>query len=188
MGKKMRKPRGFEELQTVSNRLFYEWQMITCLTYTFETGSMGDQMLKNTFIESFVIHARIIKKFLFTRKLKLQLRPDDAIAEDFFTKSDEWTKKCPSLPEPNPLDNESFSFFANKQIAHISYTNEGQEHSTKQGHKDWNFPEITDALQPAFEKFIGLVEKEKLGDRWWKLLNDQNIPRWEELKRQLASK
>lgn len=74
-----------------------------------------------------------------------------------------------SVLEPNSLDDQN-------------------EKIIGQGRKIWDFTEITDAIQPALERFVGLVKPEYLGDRWWNLVNDQKGYRWDELKNQIEAK
>lgn len=186
MSKKTRKRRSAAELQTITNRLFYEWQMIASLAYALEKADLDDQMLINAFIESCALHARVVMKFLYAHQERASPRSDDAVAEDFFINSVDWHNKCPTLP--NALEYEAFGIFANKQIAHIVYPNARSEQFIAQGHKEWNFTEIADAIQPALEKFVYLVKPEHLGERWWNLLNDQKGYRWEELKNLITAK
>jgi hypothetical protein len=179
---KPRKLRTEAELQLISNRLFYEWQMLTRSTQTLET-IVDDQLLTNTLEESCAIHARALVKFLFAHQAKNEPRLTDAIAEDFFSDPNEWHHDLP--PE---LGYEAFGIFADKQIAHIVYTDEQGDHPINQGHHKWNFTAITNAIQPAFEKFMSMVPKEKLGDRWADLIESQPGPRWDRLRRLVRDK
>jgi len=70
--------------------------------------------------------------------------------------------------------------YADKQIAHIIYSNESKH--------EWNFTAIADVLQPILEKFIELVQPNQLGDRWTNQLNNQTGSRWETLKSIVATK
>jgi hypothetical protein len=182
MPKQVRKPRSQEVLRTVSNRLFYEWQVLTSLAQALTTGN---QMLKNAFIESCAIHARALVKFLYAYRGKNEPRIDDAIAEDYFSSPDEWQNNQPAIPRT--LCYKSFGIFADKQIAHIVYTNEKNESIIGQK-KNWDFTEVADSIQPALEKFVSMIQKEQLGDRWLTLLENQTGPRWDELKRQVSNK
>jgi hypothetical protein len=160
---KKRKPRTESELHVISNRLFYEWQMLISSAEAL-TAAGGNQLLKNAFIESCAIHARALIKFFFAYHDKNEPRTNDAIADDFFSDSSIWQAVTPSRPVD--LEYEAFGIFADKQIAHMSYTAEIGEYAINKGHHQWNFTVIADAIQPYLEEFISLVPADKLGDRW----------------------
>jgi quinol monooxygenase YgiN len=167
-----RKQRTSTELRKITDRLFYEWQMLTNLTQALQT--VTDQSLENTFIESCAIHSRALVKFLYAPKSM----PNDAIAEDLFSVSNIWTNARPTIHED--LTNENFVKFANKQIAHIIYSDEDKY--------KWNFIAIANAIQPALEKFIELIDKDQLGNRWSSNLNNQTGMHWEKIKLLVNSK
>ena len=186
MVKPSRKPRSADELRTISNRLFYEWQMLTELAHALGTNVVNDKLVKNAFIESAAIHGRTLKKFLYADDGG-NLQDTDAIAEDFFSnRRNEWYAARPE--RPSALEYNTFGIFADLQIAHLIYSDTKGKGIIDQGHKDWDFTEVADAIQPAIEKFISLVQREQLGDRWWKQLNDQSGLRWDKIKRQIAAK
>lgn len=169
------------ELKLKSNQLYYEWQMLAGLAQILQTP-LDDRLLKNAIIDSCAIHARAIAKFLFAYHLlgqKEKPQNTDVIAEDFLLDSGKWSKDAPLPPE---LEYETFGIFADKQIAHIVYTSDRGNHPINQGHHNWDFNAIADAIQPILEKFINLVPVEKLGDRWINRENYQSGPRWQKLK------
>ena len=90
----------------------------------------------------------------------------------------EWKNACPKIPKE--LDYDTFGKHADKQIAHIIYSNEGKH--------QWSFTLIANALQPILEKFVELVKQEQLGDRWSNQIEHQTGSRWETLKRLVAAK
>ncbi len=173
MTNKKRIPRTNQELCIITNRLFYEWQMLAFSAEMLRAGT--EQLIENALIESSAIHSRAIVKFFYPSKSK---QKTDAIADHFFVTSDEWKNACPKIPKE--LEYDTFGIYANKQIAHIVYSDEGKH--------QWNFTYIADALQPILEKFVELVNPEQLGDRWSSQLKHQRGSRWETLKRLVATK
>jgi hypothetical protein len=173
MTNKKRMPRTNQELCIITNRLFYEWQMLAFSAEVLQAGT--EQLFENALIESGAIHSRAIVKFFYPSK---STQKTDAIVDDFFVTSDEWKNACPKIPKE--LDDDTFGIYANKQIAHIVYSDEGKH--------QWNFTCIADALQPVLEKFVGLVNPEQLGNRWSSQLKHQKGSRWETLKRLVAAK
>jgi hypothetical protein len=176
MENKKRKQRSNQELCTITNRLFYEWQMLSISTEMLRSGA--EKIIGNALIESSAIHSRALVKFFFPFEGKRPPRSTDAIADDFFITSDEWKNVCPKIPDE--LDYDTFGKYADKQIAHIIYSEE-EKHQ-------WNFTLIADTLQPILEKFVELLKPEQLGDRWSSQLKNQTGYRWEILKRLVADK
>jgi hypothetical protein len=176
MANKKRKQRLNQELCTITNRLFYEWQMLAISAEVLRAGT--EKLIENALIESSAIHSRALVKFFYPFEGKRPPRFTDAIADDFFLTLDEWKNACPKIPKE--LDYDNFGKYADKQIAHIIYSEE-EKHQ-------WNFTLIADTLQPILEKFVGLVKPEQLGDRWSSQLKHQTGTRWETLKRLIATK
>ena len=67
------------------------------------------------------------------------------------------------------------------------YPNEEKESIFGQK-KNWNFAEVADSIQPVLEKFVSMIQKEQLGDRWLTLLENQTGARWDELKKHVKNK
>ena len=183
MSNKKREQRSLEELQTTTDRLFYEWQMISRIADALLEQDSLDQILINAFVESCALHARVVKNFLYAKK---NARLDDAIAEDFFADPITWHKKRPKLPDV--LAYKNFDIFANKQIAHLVYPTKKDRPIVGKGHKEWDFAKVADAIQPALEQFVGLIKPKYLGVRWWNLIDAQKGYRWKNLKRLVAAK
>jgi hypothetical protein len=176
MTNKKRIQRTNQELRTITNRLFYEWQMLAISAEVIQTGI--EQLIENALIESGAIHSRALTKFFYPFEGKRPPLLTDAIADDFFVTSDEWKTSCPKMP--NELNYDTFGKYADKQIAHIIYSDEGKH--------QWNFTLIANALQPILEKFVELVKPEQLGDRWSSQLKHQTGSRWETLKKLVTAK
>lgn len=169
---KPRKERTITELCKITDRLFYEWDMLTISAQ--ELQDITDKFLESVFIESGAIHSRAPVKFLYSSNSM----SDDAIAEDFFINAKLWTDA--RSPMPADLTYENFVKFANRQIAHIVYTDEDKH--------QWNFTAIAEALQPTLEKFIESIRQDQLGERWFSLLDSQVGTYWEKFKQLVNSK
>lgn len=176
MTNKKRTQRTNQELRTITDRLFYEWQMLAISAEVLRAGR--EQLIENALIESGAIHSRALAKFFYPFEGKRPPKLTDAIADDFFVTSDEWKNACPKIPKE--LDYDAFGRYADKQIAHITYSDEGKH--------QWNFTRIAEALQPTLEKFVELVKPGQLGDRWSSQLEYQKGSRWETLTRLVAAK
>ena len=181
MSNKPRKQRTNDELRKVTNRLFYEWKMLTFCVEELLKGP--SQMFENAFIESGAIHARNLVKFFYPfEKKDSPLQSSDVIADDFFQSQylNEWKNTC--LIQADILKYNELGGYANLQIAHIVYEEESKEPFVAHGHYNWQFSLIVDALQPVFEKFIDTISKETFGDRWIENLDEQEGLQWEKLK------
>ncbi len=176
MTNKKRTERTNQELSTITNRLFYEWQMLALSAEMLQSDT--ERLIENALIESCAIHSRALVKFLYPFEGTRLPKPTDAIADDFFMTPNEWKNACPKIPKE--LDYDTFGKYADKQIAHIIYSDEGKH--------QWNFTAIANALQPILEKFVGMAQPEQLGDRWSSELKHQTGSKWETLKRLVAAK
>lgn len=173
---KKRIQRTNQELCTITNRLFYEWQMLAISAKVLQAGT--DQLIENALIESCAIHSRALVKFFYPFEGTRPPRPTDAIADDFFVTPNEWKNACSKIPKE--LDYDTFGKYADKQIAHIIYSDEDKH--------QWNFTAIANALQSILEKFVELAQPEQLGDRWSSQLKHQTGLRWDMLKRLVSAK
>lgn len=176
--KQQRDQRTGEELQNKSDHLFYEWKMLTEIEQAYQARRAANQFVQNLLIESFAIHGRNLVHFLYAYEGKNPPRKNDAIAEDYFPSPGVWQKARP--PMPDALQYNKFGFYADKQIAHMVYSEEPK--------KDWDFTPIANAIQPALEKFISMIGNDQLGDRWRDDLPRQTGRRWDKLKELIQEK
>ena len=177
---KPRKERTAEELRGVSDRLFYEWQMLAGIAQAFEEG-VDDQLIKNVLIESGAIHSRNLIDFFYGYEQKPRLRSDDMVAEDLFEEPGDWPEARGSLPDA--LEYDGLVFYVDKQVVHMVYPQRPK--------RIWDFTAIADGLQPTLEKFIGMVGHDGLGDRWKQLLEHREGSlgrRWEGLRHLIEAK
>jgi hypothetical protein len=114
MTNKKRIQKTNQELCTITNRLFYEWQMLAISAEVLQVGT--EQLIENALIESCAIHSRALVKFFYPFEGTRPPKPTDAIADDFFVAPNEWKNACLKLPKE--LDYDTFGKYADKQIAH----------------------------------------------------------------------
>ena len=159
-----RKQRTEQELQKASDHLFYEIWMFTSLARGMASGVFNEGIINNALLESFTVHARVILDFLFAENP----RPDDVIAEDYFSSPDEWLKIKANKSEK--LNN--IHVRVGKEVAHLTYFRQ----TVTSEAKAWNFIEIANEINSVFSKFIKLVPKNLLGASWNKSINEEVQP------------
>lgn len=137
-----------------------------------------EQFIENALIESCAIHSRALVKFLYAFEGTRLPKLTDAIADDFFETPNEWKMSQPKIPQE--LDYDTFGKYADRQIAHIIYSNEDKH--------QWNFALIANELQPILELFVKMIRLDQLGDRWSSQLQYQTGSRWETIKMLVAAK
>ena len=111
-----------------------------------------DRLMNNALLESFCIHARNVLDFLYFSKSR---HPDDLSAEDFLVGSGGWNGQ---MPEPLRDIYKAVC----KRVAHLTTV----RLSITPDEKAWKYSEITKDICACLRKFIDLVPKEKLGQRW----------------------
>ena len=82
-----------------SEHLYYELEMVfftapLCVHYR-EPKDVDEQVIKNALLESFTIHVRVLKAFLFDPRGRL----DDVIADDYVANPEEWRRARGPVPE-----------------------------------------------------------------------------------------
>jgi len=152
--KEERKQRTPEVLRKASNHLHYEFWMLMEMANFLASGRTDDVRIKNSFIESFTIHARGLLKFLYG----LSPKPDDVIANDFFPTSLEWKKVRPKMTKllkkvPKRVG---------KEVAHLTYARQDVTPETKL----WEYHQIAHDMEVRFNEFLQIVPEDLLGERW----------------------
>ncbi len=173
-----------EDLRGASDRLFYEWQMLTGIAEAFEEG-VDDQLTRKLLIEAGAIHSRNLVDFFYgeeqRERKKRRVRQDDMVAEHFFQEKGDWREARGELP--SALEYDELVFYVDKQIVHLVYP--------QRERKGWDFTGIGNALQPALETFLGMIDEEQVGDRWKGLLErpeDSLDPGWGRLRNLIEAK
>lgn len=152
--KKEREKRTPEVLRAASDHLHYEIGMLMEMANLLASDKTYEQAIKNSFIESFTIHARALLKFLYG----LSPQPDDVIADDFFPTSLEWKKVRPKMTKllrkvPKRVG---------REVAHLTYARQDVTPETK----PWEYRQIAHDMEVRFKEFLLIVPEELLGERW----------------------
>jgi hypothetical protein len=160
-----RKQRTQQELQKASDHLFYEVWMLTSLARGMASGVFNEGIINNALLESFTLHARAILDFLFSENP----RPDDVIAEDYFSSPEKWLKIKANKSEK--LKN--IHLRVGKEVAHLTYFRQTVTPETKA----WNFIVIAGEINSVFNEFLELVPKNLLGTTWHTAVDEDVQPR-----------
>jgi hypothetical protein len=146
--------------------LFYEiWMlyhvidMLANETYKLSKEDEENQIIFNALLESMIVHARIVLDFLYCKRLK----PDDAIASDYFLSSSSWE---PFLPKKSKalravLDR------SNKEMAHLSYLRPG----VSSDKRPWNIIEIKKDIKNIVNLFLDKADANLLHSDIYELCN-----------------
>jgi hypothetical protein len=155
------KPRPIppDELRAMSEHVLYEIEM-----FSYTTDLLTPELWQgvpafmatgahNALIESFTIHVRALRDFLYAEP-----RGDDASAADYFP---EGVWSAIRLPEPDVLRDARRR--TGKEIAHLTYARLDGEADGKL----WPHREIVDALRSALFRFIDRVDRELVCKGFW---------------------
>jgi hypothetical protein len=156
-----RKP-GSDELKKASEHLLYEVRMLERATR--EIADAQPCEAKNAWIESFLVHARLLAHFLGWNR-RSPPKTDDVIVEDYQVTS--WT----SSSEPPAIA--TMREPINKRIVHLSY---GRTHSPADGFA-WDFTGIANALLGRIAEFVRCVDGPKLCENWDHWCKDHGMNR-----------
>lgn len=149
-----RKNRTKDVLRTASDHFHYEYGMFGTLARAMSTGVFGEGALNNAVLESFIIHARAVMDFLYSKSPHVE----DIIAEDFFDEPDDWR-----MPRPKQTDVlVSARKRVGTEVAHLSY----ERQNVTPEKKPWPLSEITIDVAVVARKFLDVVPEDFLGERW----------------------
>jgi len=149
-----RKKRSTKELRQASNHLHYELRMLECMAIGIHSGLAGISPINNAFIESFVIHARVLLDFFYPFKP----RQDDVIVTDFFDRPKTWEEARPEKTDILKTIHKRVG----KEAAHLTYSR--QKVSEEQ--KAWDHENIARDIRVLADCFLSEVSNSLLGDRW----------------------
>ncbi len=109
----MRSARTDEELkETAEGHIVYEVDMLgKCASVL---SRRPDQLTQNMALESFLVHVRNLRDFLYGESTK----PDDVVAGDFFPGPGQWEVIRPPMPKVLEVNHERL----NRALAHVSYS------------------------------------------------------------------
>jgi len=122
----------------LKEHLTYEVWMLRSLANILFTDNQGMGVIHNALLESFVIHARIIIEFLYTKKP----HKDTVIASQYFASDSFWENIRPEKTELLKTTVEA----AHKELAHLTYTR-------LKGKKRWPYIKIANDIQAVLQVF-----------------------------------
>jgi hypothetical protein len=142
-----------QELQEFSDEhLFYEIWMLCEMADRVLNGKYPDQVAKNAYIESFVIHSRNVLDFLYN----VGNRPDDVHASDFED----------NVPWNPPLKDAVLSAWyptrMNKHLAHMTY----KRLTVPEADRNWPVKDIFPSVRVVLNEFFNWVPAKNIGPRF----------------------
>jgi len=143
--------------------LYYELEMVFftapfCVHYR-EPKNVDEQVIKNALLESFAIHVRVLKAFLFDPRLRL----DDVIADDYVADPGEWRRAREPVPEILMRASER----TGGEVAHLTTRRQSEPAA-----KHWPLQELLQALTPPVCRFIAMTPAARLDWRFPMLAAD----------------
>lgn len=121
----------------------YEMNM---LRFCYKNLNIEEGLLKNVFIESFLIHSRNLYKFFYSDNRY----EDDVIAKDYVINIKEFLKKRSQQDEFRDFKNKW-----NKMLSHLSYSRLDYIDEKKQ----WNFTKLFQLLDKTEKAFFCSIPK-----------------------------
>jgi hypothetical protein len=152
------------ELQAFSGEhLYYEWEMVfftapLCIQYR-EPKDVDEQVIKNALLESFAIHVRVLKAFLFDPRGRL----DDVISDDYVANPEEWRRARGPVPEILRRASDR----TGGEVAHLTTRRQSEPAA-----KHWPLQELLQALTPPVCQFIAMTPVARLDWRFPMLAAD----------------
>lgn len=143
--------------------LYHELEMVfftapLCIHYR-APKDVDEQVIKNALLESFAIHVRVLKAFLFDQRG----RPDDVIADDYVANLEEWRRARGPMPEILRRASER----AGGEVAHLTTRRQSEPAA-----KHWPLQELLQALTPPVCQFIAMTPAARLDWRFGMLAAD----------------
>ena len=128
--------------------------MLTTLANSIASGVAGQSAMANALLESFVTHARNGIDFFYADNPK----PDDVIAEDFFSAPGQWEQYRPALSQTLLQAKHR----AGKELAHLTYARLDVTPETK----PWPFLQIAREIADLIALFVKHVPLGNLSSEW----------------------
>lgn len=141
------------------DRVAYEWRMFAeAYRRIVEHQEAGwpDWFTKYSVMETFLLHTRILRDFLFKNDGNKR-NPDDVLAVDFFNQPQDWSETRPSLG--SYLSAERQYHRLNKALSHLSYERINYE---KTG-KAWDIGAIWKEIGEVWNEFLKALPAEQRG-------------------------
>lgn len=143
-----------DELVAASAHLRYEVWMFDTTARALMSGVFGESAARNAFLESFTIHTRLLLQFFHPSGSEAS----DILAEHFFDDRMTWLRLRGGVPKVLADVEQRVG----TEIAHLSYDRllVGPEA------RDWNVPDIWEALMGLVDKFVANVPRALLSEHW----------------------
>ncbi len=129
--------------------------MFKSLTQALVSGISGKGWLRNSLLESWVVHFRALLDFAYPSP---SAKPDDVVADDFFDDPRKWEAVRPAMSTLLTRSRKR----ADKEIVHLSYKRIGITDQDKQ----WQLVDISTEMEALMKAFLLVVPKSRLGPRW----------------------
>lgn len=142
-----------ELMRWAHEHLVYEAAMLFHAVDKFATKQLSDQD-HNAFLESFAIHVRCLRDFLWGSRRKNN--PEDAFAFDFFDPG-VWEQARPPLPDALCAI-EGDRRRIGREIVHLTYHRLDIQAETK----DWDLTALMAAMARGLHKFAEVAKEERL--------------------------
>jgi hypothetical protein len=139
------------DLESASKAFRYEMRMLRHMAARLPRAT--DPVDLNAYIESFLIHARAVVKFLYGPRQ----RSRDALASDFFNDAQPWIAKR----GPAPTGDLDIVDRVGREIAHVTFARAWATPTDKQ----WNFPRILAELDKLEDTFFDCRPERWVGPR-----------------------
>jgi hypothetical protein len=148
--------RSAEELRRWAHEhLVYEAAMLLHAVKKAADERLSDTD-RNAFIESFAIHVRCLRDFLWRDE---RAKPEDALASDFCL-PDAWEAARGELPEAlQEIEGERNRI--GREIVHLTYHRLDIEAESK----NWNMGELLEVIADALARFSELADPERLAEQ-----------------------
>jgi len=162
MKKALRKMRSLGEIRKASNHLHYEIAMLSSVAEAIALQKFQGTNIGNALLESFLIHARLLKDFLYSNNP----HEGDVIAEDFFERNEKWISIWPELSSLlNRLKGR-----VGKEVAHLTY----DRINVTPDEILWPVIQIKKEIIQVINMFLRNSPKDKLGSKCRQLVEGMN--------------
>ncbi len=129
----------------------YEFDMLEWAYKKLSSDALNTTNKRNAYGECFLIHARNLIDFFVP---PCRRRDDDVFASHFFDEPEKWEEHESDLCQYARKERDDI----NKTLAHLTYRRISE--------KNWNEERISNGLETAKSKFLGLLAPEQR--RWFK--------------------
>jgi len=125
--------------------------------YTPPSVSEEEAVLGNATLEAFAIHIRSLLDFFYLDREKA--KPDDVLAEHYFSEPGDWIRDRPELSKSKIKE---IKTRVAKEVAHLTY----ERNRIAEIEWDWPILEYKSVILDALEVFLQNVDNANLSDRW----------------------